>query len=253
MTLKRAIIVLSILIFGAGVGEFCGCAKKEPSLSVYSGKGLKKPMEEIKSAFQQKYEVEVNIIYAGSGTLLKTIEDTRKGDIFVPGATHAIKKAADFVDNHQYVASHVPIIAVHKNNPKKIQSFDDLAKPGVRLTIGNANMCAIGRTADEIMAKCEQKEGLTNNVVIRSATVNELLNLLIKKEVDAAIIWKEMLRWPGSKNLKGIEIASDLNQIEEIRVAVLTMTEDKKTAQLFADFVTSEGKAIFNKRGFGEK
>ena len=250
---KRAIIVLSILIFGAGVGEFCGCAKKEPSLSVFSGKGLKKPMEEIKAAFQQKYDVELNMIYAGSITLLKTIEDTKKGDIFIPGSIRTIKKAGNFVDNHNYVASHIPIIAVHKNNPTNIQSLDDLANPGVRLTIGNVNMCAIGRTAAEIIAKCEQKEVLEKNVVIRSATVNELLNLLIKKEVDAAIIWKDMLRWSASKDLKCIEIASDLNKIEEIHVAVLTTTEDKKTAQLFADFVASEGKAIFKKNGFCEK
>ena len=251
--LKKAIITLLILILGAAIGGSCGCAKKESSLSVYSGKGLKKPMEGIKAAFQQKYDVELNMIYAGSGTLLRTIEDTKKGDIFIPGSTRTIKEAADLVDNHQYVASHIPIIAVHKNNPKNIQSFVDLAKPGVRLTIGNANMCAIGRAADEIIAKCEQKEDLEKNVVIRSATLNELLNLLIKKEADAAIIWKDMLSWLEPEDLKGIEIASDLNEIEEIHVAVLTTTEDKKTAQVFADFVASEGKATFKKQGFGEK
>lgn len=242
MTFKRALIVLSILILGVVIGGSYSCAKKELKLSVYSGKCLKRPMEEIKAAFQQKYDVELNMIYAGSGTLLKTIEDTKKGDIFFPGSNSTIKKASELVDNHQYVALHVPIIAVHKNNQTNIQSLDDLARPGVRLTIGDADMCDIGRTTEKVIAKCEQKESLKRNVVIKSANVKELLNLLIKKEVVAAIIWQNMLSWPASKDLKGIEIASDLNEIEEIHIAVLTMTEDKKTAQLFADSFGSLGR-----------
>ena len=42
-----------------------------------------------------------------------------------------------------------------------------------------------------------------------------------------------------------------MNEIKEVHVAVLTTTEDRETAQLFADFVASEGRAIFIKRGSG--
>jgi molybdate transport system substrate-binding protein len=250
---KKIIALLLPVILGACVlSTIIECAKQEKRLIVYSGNGLITSMEEVRVAFENKYNVSLDIIYAGSCTCLKTIQETRKGDIFVPGSSRAIKKAGGLVDNHQYVAVHVPAVCIHKDN-RDIQSFDDLAKPGVRLTIGNANMCAIGRVSDQIIAKSGLKKRIANNIVIRSGTVNELLNLLIKKEVDAAIIWKEMLRWPESKDLQYIQIPSDLNQIQEIRVAVLTISEDKETAQLFADFVASEGKAIFKQHGFVEK
>ncbi|GAH46070.1 unnamed protein product [marine sediment metagenome] len=44
-----------------------------------------------------------------------------------------------------------------------------------------------------------------------------------------------------------------LKKVKEIRVAVLSASKDKKLAGLFADFVTSEGKAIFAEHGFSRK
>ena len=253
MTLKRAIIVLSILIFGAGVGEFYGCAKKEQKLFVYSGKALKKPMEEIKVAFEQKHHIKTEIIFAGSITCLNTIKRTEKGDVFIPGSIHVIKKEGALVDNQQYVALHMPIIAVHKDNPKNIRSFDDLAKPGVRLAIGNRKMCSIGKVADSIIEKSSLKDQLTQNLVIMTATGVEIADLLVQKEIDGAILWQDLLSEPEYQDLRCIEIPSDLNAIQEIHIAALTISQDKEAAQLFADFAASEGKAIFKKHGFGEK
>ena len=66
-------IFLIIIVIG-------GCADKEEKLFVYSGKALKKPMEDIKVAFEQKYHIKPEIIYAGSVTCLNTIKQTKKGD-----------------------------------------------------------------------------------------------------------------------------------------------------------------------------
>lgn len=250
---KRMIAISFILVLGVSalfVSEF---ASKNKPLTVYSGKGLKKAMEEVKTVFEQRHDIELNIIYAGSGTCLGTIKETRKGDIYIPGAVDFIEENSDLVENYQYVALHVPMVCIHKDNQEEIRSFNDLAKPGVRLTVGNSKMCSMGKVADEIISKSELKEGIAKNVVIKSPTVVELLNLVIKKEVDAAIIWKDTMRWPESKDLKGIEIPPDINSIQEIHVAVLSMSEHKKNAQLFADFVASEGKTIFEKHGFGKK
>lgn len=254
---KKTVAFLLSLIFGACMLFISGCAEKDKTLTVYSGKGLTKPMEEIKVAFEKRHNITLNIIFGGSLTLLRAIEETTKGDVFIPGSIRvirrAIKKEGDILDNHQFVALHIPIICVQKDNPKGIHTVNDLARPGIRLTVGNVDMCTIGKVSDSIIAKSKLKEDITKNIVIRSAIVNELLNLMIKKEVNAAIIWKDMLHWPEAKNLTGIEITADMNEIKEVHVAVLKMSEDKKDAQLFADFVASEGKAIFKKHGFGEK
>ena len=252
--LKKTIALLLVAVFLAGVALSGGCAgKEEKELFVYSGKGLKIPMEDIKGAFEQKHRIKINMIYAGSLTCLNTIRKTEKGDVFIPGSFEVIENAGGLVDNHQYVALHVPVIAVHKENPKNIQSLADMAKPGVRLAVGNENMCSMGAVADKIIQKSGLKDQLIQNTVIKASTATGVADLLVQKEVDCGILWKDMLAWPEFKEIRGIPLPAHNNWTKEIHVAVLTISEDKASAQVFADFVASEGKAIFKKHGFGEK
>nr|MDA3835403.1 substrate-binding domain-containing protein [Spirochaetales bacterium] len=230
-----------------------GCTEKQERLFVYSGKGLKKPMEDIRVAFEHKYHIKPEIIYAGCITCLNTIRQTKKGDVFISGSVLVIKEAGALVDNHQYVALHVPVIGVHKDNPKNINTVNDLAATGVRLAIGNAKMCSMGRVAESILKKTDLKDQLIQNIVIKTSTGVEIADLLIQKEIHAGILWQDLLVRPEYQDIRSIEIPSALNAIQEIHIAVLTISQDKDSAQLFADFVASEGKAIFKKHGFGEK
>jgi len=241
---------LAIFLISIVVG---GCAEKPEKLFVYSGKALKKPMEDIRVAFEQKYHIKTEIIYAGSVTCLNTIKQTEKGDVFIPGSVLVVKEAGALVDNHQYVALHVPVIAVHKDNPKNIHTLNDLAIPGVRLGIGNVKMCSIGKVAESILRKSNLRDQLIQNIVIKTSTGVEIADLLVQKEVHAGIVWQDLLTLPEYQDLRRVEIPSALNTIQEIHIAVLTISQDKDIAQLFVDFAASEGKAIFKKHGFGEK
>ena len=89
--------------------------------------------------------------------------------------------------------------------------------------------------------------------MIKTSTGVEIADLLLEKEIHAGIVWQDQLTWPEYQDLMHIEIPSALNAIQEIHIAVLTISQDNDTAQLFADFVASEGRAIFKKHGFGEK
>ena len=252
--IKRIAILLLVTITASYLGLLAGCEKKEkPTLLVYSGKGLKIAMEDIKQLFEQKYNIRLNIIYAGSNTLLQTIQETRRGDIYVPGSVSFIKKADEYVTSNQYVALHIPAFAIQIENPKDIQSFDDLLKPGIRLTVGNKNMCALGKVGDDIINDSGREAEFGKNIIMTGSTVNEMLNLIINGDVDAAMTWTDMMMWPKAKDLKIIKIPPGINKINKIHVAVLKSTVNPKNANLFANFVATEGKDIFIKHGFGGK
>ena len=155
--------------------------------------------------------------------------------------------------HHQQIALHIPIVGIHKDNPKGIQSFADLAGPGVKIGIGNKDMCSLGRISKRIIAKSEGKESLMKNTVIQVSKLNELFDLLNRKKVDAVIIWTDMLHWPGGEDLQGLTIPSEINEIKEIHAAVLSLSENPKWARIFSNFVASEGKAVFAEYGFSRK
>ena len=253
MNWNKVMLLSLIAAIGIHACLLTGCEKSQKSLLVYSGKGLKNAMDEIKQSFEQKHGIGIEIIYAGSNTILSTIKKTRKGDVFIPGSVTYIEEGIDFVENHKFVSRHVPAFCVLADNPKDLKSFDELSKPGVKIAVGNKNMCACGKVTENIFTKSGKGVEFKKNIIITASTVNEMLDLVVQGEVDAALIWADMMKWKTAKDLKIIEIPPAFNQINEIHVSLLRTTTDRESAALFVDFVATEGISIFKKHGFGER
>ena len=222
------------------------------ALMVYSGAGMRKPMDEIGTVFEQKYGVAVNYNYAGSNTLLSQIELTQGGDVYMPGATMYIETAKEkgFVDYEQNVAYHVPVIAVPEGNPADITCLEDLTKPGVKVVLGDAKAAACGKIAKQILEKNGISDAVDANVIACAATVNELVVYICMGTADASIIWNASLVGT-EKETDIIEIQKEQNIIKIIPIGTLTFSESQDMAKQFVDFVTSaEGKAIFEKHWF---
>lgn len=256
MYIKNRIPYFMLLIVLGGILSFSsGCSQEEEPLIVYAGKGLKNAMDEIKQSFEQQVGIPVSIIYAGSNSLLTTLKNTRKGDVFIPGSQSYIKKAGKLANASQYVAHHVPAFIVQADSPKALRTYTDLLAPGVRIAVGNKDMCAIGKVGEAILSEAAPQQTFRSNIVITGSTVNELLNLVVDKEVDAALVWADMLEWKKAKDLVLIVIPDNINKYKEIRVSTLSVSTQPKQALLFANFVATatEGRAIFLKHGFSEK
>jgi molybdate transport system substrate-binding protein len=221
-------------------------------ITVYSGAGMRKPMDKIGIAFEKKYGVSVRYNYAGSNTLLSQIELTKKGDCYMPGATMYIEKAKEkgFVDYEKPVAYHIPVIAVPEGNPANINSLKDLIKPGVKIILGDPKAAAIGKMGSKILKKNKIYDEVQKNVIATAATVNELVVYMCMRQADASIIWKASLLGTEDKT-DIIEIPKEENMIKVIPIGRLTFSKHKKIAKKFVDFVaSSEGKSIFKECGF---
>lgn len=227
------------------------CGQEGEPLVVYAGKGLKLAMEESKQVFEKRENIQVSIVYAGSDTLLATLQKSLKGDIFIPGSESYLQKAGDLVARSYYVAQHTPAFAILTEAEGRLKSYSDLLQPGVRIAVGNKNMCAIGRISELMMSDADPADSFRHNIVITASTVNELLQLVADGEVDAALVWNDMLLWDVGKPLTRIPIPNAINRPKEIRVGVLTTSIAPENATLFAEFMANEGKQIFAKHGFG--
>ena len=221
------------------------------SLLVYCGAGMRKPMDEIGSLFEEEYGVSIHYNYAGSNALLSQMELTRKGDVYMPGATYYFDLARDkgLTDYEQLIAYHVPVIAVPGGNPANITSLDDLAEPEVTVILGDPKAAAIGKLANTILEKNGIYDAVEKNVIARGATVNELIVYVSMKQADASIIWEDLAA--NSEKMEIVDIPGGQNIIKIVPIGTLTSSEQKDTAKKFVDFVASPaGKAIFEKHGF---
>ncbi|MBN1167467.1 MAG: substrate-binding domain-containing protein [Methanospirillaceae archaeon] len=107
--------------------------ENQDALMIYCGAGLKKPMQDIGDTFTNITGIPVVFNFQGSGALLTQMEITHKGDIFVPGGTPDYKKAQekDLVGDPEYLAYHVPMVAVVKGNPLSLTDIKDFIRPGL--------------------------------------------------------------------------------------------------------------------------
>jgi molybdate transport system substrate-binding protein len=266
---KWFLIMAAILIVSALC--FTGCAKQTTStdndkkqaeqtqtlkyqgqsITVYSGAGISKAMDDMGQAFEKKFGAKVVFNYGGCAQLLSQMEINKQGDVFVGGSINdaEIAKQKDLTDQYVAVAYHIPAIAVPKGNPAGITCLADMAKPGMKLILGDEKSNAIGKKGAMIFTKNNLQAAITKNVVAREATVNEIVTKIGMKQADAGLVFED--NGVDAKDIEIITIPQEQNAIDKVPVCVLNFTKNKEIAQAFADFAKSdEGKAIFEKHGF---
>lgn len=254
------ILILSLLIFlVAGCGQTATQpteVQKEVSLEastlhVYAGAGLRQPLDEIGTAFKEKYNCTVEYTYGGSAQNCNQILLVKKGDVFVPGAEEELEplRKAALISIEKPIIYHIPVIAVSVDSPVEISSVADLAKPGVKVGLGDTGSNPIGKVAEQILKKNSIAEDVEKNVVVRTPTVNELIAYLGLGQIHASIVWEENVASAKDK-IKVIQIPENQNLIKTVPVAELKCSENPKMSQQFSEFCAAEGLEIFKKYGY---
>ena len=264
--MKKTISIFCLMVVLAGTLFLCGCTSTSTptnadstagapvaegtTLLVYCGAGMKEPMEEIAELFEEREGITIEYTYGGSAQLLSQIELYQTGDAYMPGALAYIQSAMDkgFVDKTENVVYHVITIVVPKGNPAQITSLEDLAKPGVRVAIGEPTGPAIGQGTKKMLEKDGLWEAVSANAVVRTATVNELLVYVAMDQADAALIFEDLY---NPEAMEKIDIPKAQGKVDIVPIGTLTFSKNPENAEKFMNFVASdEGKAIFAKHGF---
>ena len=245
---KRLLILCTAVFFASNAFA--------ADLIVYSGAGLIKPMEELKGAFEKLHGIQADIHYGSSGEIFSQVAAGQPCDVLIPGAEKytedALKNGWVIEETIRKVVLHLPVIAVPKGNPAQIEGLEDLARPGVRVSIGDPKAPAIGRVAKQILVKNELWEKVSPNITVYAPTVNQLLIYIALSQVDAAIIWEDLVTWAeGKGKLEVVKIPAEMNIIKTIPTAVCTKAPNKDMAMKFNDYISSAaGIQVFQKWGF---
>ena len=246
--MKRIVLCFAVLFLAGN----CFAA----DLIIYSGAGLIKPLEELKGNFEAMNKIGVDVHYGSSGEIFSQVAAGQPCDVLIPGAEKytqdALKNGWVIEETIKKLVLHVPVIAVPQGNPAHITCLADLAKPGVRVSIGDPKAPAIGRVAKKMLTKNSLWDTVTPNIVVYAPTVNQLLIYVALKQVDAAIIWEDLVTWAeGKGKLEVVRISKEQNIIMTIPTAVCTQAPNKDLALKFNEYVSSEqGMQVWKKWGF---
>ena len=210
-------------------------------------------MDDLIDEFEATHDVRIDADYAGSNILLARIKTAGKGELYIPGDREYIRQAQDhaLIESAVDACYFVPVILVVKGNPKGITCVADLARDGMRIGLGDAQACAIGKKSVEIIEKSgATADDIEANVVFRSMTVNELGVQIQAGKIDACIVW-DAIAQSFADHGEAVEIPLEQNAISTVPVAVLNTAEHAAVAREFQHFAVSAlGRAVFARHGY---
>jgi molybdate transport system substrate-binding protein len=221
-------------------------------MHLFAGAGLRRPVEKLVEDFQRQTGHNVSVDYGGSGQLLARILASGQGDLFMPGSLFYIDKlkALGKIGNFRPVVEHTPVVAVNKAKAQDLTSFEDLARPGVRLALGDPKAMALGRTTMRILERAGAlKNKILANTVVYGATVKQLALYVAEGSADASIIGRaDAIQFRGRVVM--VPIPKGYFDSEIVAVAVLRSAKDQKAAADLMEFLSS-AKAVDVFQSFG--
>jgi len=169
---------------------------QRPTLIVYSGGVNRLAIEPLLREFALREGVEITTVFNGCGILCAAMKTMRDPDnpqfpdayyacdvSFLPPVAEQFPEAV--------VLTETDIgIAVPKGNPRGVHSLADLAQPGLRLGLCNAEQSTLGYLTNGMLRSSGLAAAVRKNVAVEVPTADFLINQLRADGLDAAIVYR---------------------------------------------------------------
>ncbi len=231
------------------------------TLTVFAASSLTEAFTEMGKNFEAANSgVTVTFNFAGSGTLRTQLEQGAVADVFAS----ANKTEMDTLVTDNLVAANSSqiflnnslLVILPASNPANIQTLQDLARPGIKLVLGDTTVPA-GKYARQILANIDKDPAFSStfsthvlaNVVSNETNVKQVVSKVQLGEADAGIVYVSDA--VAAPDLKTIEFPAADNVIAKYPISVLNKAPQSDLAASFIAYIlSSDGQAILKKWGF---
>ncbi|HME49222.1 molybdate ABC transporter substrate-binding protein [Mycobacterium sp.] len=244
---KRALAagaVLAVALAGCG-----SQSRPTTSITVFASSSLIKSFSEIGRQFKSDNPgTSVEFIFAGSSDLAAQLTDGASADVFAAGdlpnmarVTHAGLVAGNPVN----FASNKLAIAVAPGNPRKITSFVDLNRPGLRVAV-----CARPLVCASEVQRIEDNTGIQLHPTAQDSTTADIVRNVTDGQVDAGLVYTTDALNAGD-NIAWFNIPESVGAANTYSIALMKDSDQARLAGQFIRLVTGDtGRKILSGAGF---
>jgi molybdate transport system substrate-binding protein len=254
---RRPAVVLSLVAAGALLLAACGGSSSggdaspgglSGEITVLAAASLSGSFQTLGTQFQDANPgTTVTFSFGASSALVTQITQDAPADVFASASQKDMDAvvAAGAATTSTPFAENVMEIAVPPANPGQVARLADLARPGVKVALCQAEV-PCGATAAKVFANAK----LTVKPVTEESDVKATLAKVSLGEVDAGVVYVTDVLAAGD-SVKGIEIPADVNASTTYPIAPLTASKNAALARAFVDHVLSaEGQKVLTAAGF---
>jgi molybdate transport system substrate-binding protein len=160
-----------------------------PEVILFSGAVNRVAIEETLERFQRREGVKISRVYNGCGILVAQMKAGQRPDAYIACDVSFMGQVADLFLDSTNLAQTQMVILVPRGNPKAIKSLSDLARPGLRLGLANAQQSALGALTQRLLASVKLEAPVMANVKTETPTADLLVNQLRTGSLDAVIVY----------------------------------------------------------------
>jgi len=189
-TLIAGILVLFVLMAGAWLVRLTLKGAEAEEVIVLSGGSMKDVLSDAIGRYATISRDRIMASYGESADFAAQLTHGGKGDVFVchdPFMPWAEEKG--LISEWKTVAYLDNVIVVPKGNPAKIRQLSDLAKPGLRLGVGDRRYSTSGVVVNEMLARSPVGSSVASNIVVESKGHAVRCESVAQGHLDAAIVW----------------------------------------------------------------
>lgn len=221
------------------------------TLTVFAAASLTKTFTELGKKFEEEHKgAKVKFSFGGSSDLVAQIQQGAPAGVFASADTANMDKVtADRLIEGTPVnfASNTLEIAVPPDNPAKVTSLKDLAKPTTKVVV-----CAPAVPCGAAAQKVEAASKVRIKPVSEEQSVTDVLNKVQTGEADAGLVYVTDVKAAGGK-VKGITFPDSSSAVNTYPIGALAKAKHKALAKEFIALVTSaEGQQILAAAGFAK-
>jgi len=247
-----AVGLAALIVAGCGGGD--SPSSGSPAGSVGGGDLIvlgASSLTEAVTRYGESFEgAEVKASFAGSDELAAQIRQGAKADVFASADTGYPRElfAEGLVEKPRVFARNELVVAVPEGSA--IKSLADLAKPGVKLLIGDPSV-PVGSYTRTVLGRLPavQREAIMSNVVSEETEVASIIAKLEQGAADAGFVY--VTDEQGAAGLQPVELAAKLQPRVEYGVAVVRSSGDRPAAAEFvAGLIEGEGQEDLREAGF---
>jgi len=167
-----------------------------PEITFFCGSVNRRAVDEVIKAFERREGITVNTLYNGCGILtgqMRAIQQKEGSagfpDVYMACDRYYLENVREWFQEDVDISDADIVIAVPKGNLKNIQTIADLAKPGMRISVGQPEQCTIGALTRIMLKKMGVYEAVMSNTVMQTASSSMLIPTVSTKSVDATLAY----------------------------------------------------------------
>jgi molybdate transport system substrate-binding protein len=258
LTLTALVVAAGVAVSLSACGSTAAPAAPAPSgssspalsgtVTVFAAASLQESFTTLAKQFAAAHPgVTVTPSFGASSALAQQIGQGAPADVFASASQANMDQVvqAGGAASSAAFATNVMAIAVPPANPAAVTGVADLARPGVKVALCQAQV-PCGSVAAKVFANAK----VTVTPVTQEADVKAVLTKVQLGEVDAGVVYLTDVRAAGDK-VTGVPIPADVNASTSYPIATLATAPNPDAAAAFVAYVLSaDGQAVLRAGGF---